>query len=269
MFRWTFDIYGFRMEVLCREEAAGGWLERIYGNFPDRGGAAPDCSLVMERRQDSWLVFEHGAAVSAPAATLPRAADFLERIVCSRLIAGRPDWVALHGALVSGAPEGIFLTGNSGAGKSTLCLALAACGFPVETDDYGLVDPGSYRVHPIPRCFHVQAGTVDLLGTVPFDPAAVLRGREILTPRDFGAAQQPVKIKAIIHLTGVSGAAGLQPVSQAEMLAVLCGALGPMEGDQAPAVRTMAGLVGSLSCFRLNRSSLAIMIAAVRPIIYG
>lgn len=49
--------------------------------------------------------------------------------------------VAVHAALVVRGAKALLVPGSSGVGKSTLCVAAAAAGAHVLTDEYALVDP--------------------------------------------------------------------------------------------------------------------------------
>ena len=51
--------------------------------------------------------------------------------------------VAVHAAVIVRGSDALLVPGSSGAGKSTLCVAAAAAGLDILTDEYALVDPTS------------------------------------------------------------------------------------------------------------------------------
>ncbi len=84
--------------------------------------------------------------------------------------------VAVHAAVIIRGSAALLVPGTSGAGKSTLCVAAAAAGARVLTDEYALVDPLSGRVSGWRRPVRVRRpdGGVDRLDlAVASDPVPV------------------------------------------------------------------------------------------------
>jgi hypothetical protein len=103
--------------------------------------------------------------------------------------------VAVHAAVVVHRRRTLVLPGASGVGKSTLCVAAAALGASVLTDEYALVEPATGRVTGWPRPVRLRRrdGTVDRIDlTVPSPPAAVHLVALLTHDAAAGSAWQPV-----------------------------------------------------------------------------
>jgi hypothetical protein len=73
--------------------------------------------------------------------------------------------VAVHAAVIVHEGRALVVPGASHAGKSTLCVAAAAAGLAVLSDEYAIVDPGSGMVAGWPRPVRVRRpdGTLERL----------------------------------------------------------------------------------------------------------
>jgi hypothetical protein len=71
--------------------------------------------------------------------------------------------VAVHAAVIVRGSKALVVPGASGAGKSSLCVAAAAAGAQILTDEYALVDPASGLVTGWRRPVRVRrpGGVVD------------------------------------------------------------------------------------------------------------
>lgn len=67
--------------------------------------------------------------------------------------------VAIHAAVLQLGDHHVLVPGASHTGKSTLCLAAAATGFTIGSDEYALVDPASGMVQPWHRSVHERTAT--------------------------------------------------------------------------------------------------------------
>lgn len=70
-------------------------------------------------------------------------------------------WVPLHGAMATVAGRRLLVLGEKGAGKTTLMLRLLYDGHAVEGDELVFTREGV--AVPMPRSFHVKAGTEALI----------------------------------------------------------------------------------------------------------
>jgi HprK-related kinase A len=60
-------------------------------------------------------------------------------------------YLMLHAAVLERGGQALLLPAWPGHGKTTLCAALAHRGWRLLSDEFGLVEPGSIALHPLPR----------------------------------------------------------------------------------------------------------------------
>jgi hypothetical protein len=73
------------------------------------------------------------------------------------------DFLLLHaGAVITPGGKGVLLPAASGSGKTTLVTALVRAGFGFLSDELGVIEPGTARVHPFPRALNLKEGTLSL-----------------------------------------------------------------------------------------------------------
>ena len=89
--------------------------------------------------------------------------QFCEWWLFAEAVAAHSDGCQLHGGAVANEHGLVLLLAPSGYGKTTLTLALMARGFVPYTDDIILLDPHTLAVQSFPRCFHVDAGTIEVI----------------------------------------------------------------------------------------------------------
>jgi hypothetical protein len=70
------------------------------------------------------------------------------------------DFLLLHAGAVNRNREGMLLPAPRNAGKSTLTLALLDRGFGYLSDEYGAIDPVTYRAYPFPK--RISVGDMSL-----------------------------------------------------------------------------------------------------------
>lgn len=107
--------------------------------------------------------------------------------------------VAVHAAVIVQGSVALVVPGASGVGKSTLCVAAAAAGAEILTDEYALVDPASGLVAGWPRPVRVRrpGGGADRL--------------------DLVTESWPVSVGLLAFVAHVTGSAPLwAPITRAE-----------------------------------------------------
>lgn len=73
------------------------------------------------------------------------------------------DFLLLHaGAVITPGGKGVLLPAASGSGKTTLVTALVRAGFGFLSDELGVIEPATARVHPFPRALNLKDGTLSL-----------------------------------------------------------------------------------------------------------
>jgi hypothetical protein len=72
-------------------------------------------------------------------------------------------YVPVHGAALARGSACVLLLAESGAGKTTLTLGLMRRGWQPLADDIVLIDPETLALETLPRCFHVDDRTRELV----------------------------------------------------------------------------------------------------------
>lgn len=85
--------------------------------------------------------------------------------------------IAIHSATLERDGVGLMMPAPPGSGKSTLCAALVARGWRLLSDEFGLIDPTSGELIPVPRPIALKDRSRDVIGA--WWPEAVF-GRSVL-----------------------------------------------------------------------------------------
>lgn len=81
-------------------------------------------------------------------------------------------YVMLHSAVLEHKGIAVILPAMPGSGKSTLCSALMLRGWRLLSDEFGLINPVTGMVHPMPRAIPLKNNSIPVIRD--FSEAAVL-----------------------------------------------------------------------------------------------
>jgi HprK-related kinase A len=81
-------------------------------------------------------------------------------------------FLMLHAGVVERSGQALILPATPGSGKSTLTTALIHRGWRLLSDEFGLVDNGGERIHPLPRAIPLKNRSIDVIRA--FAPHAAL-----------------------------------------------------------------------------------------------
>jgi HprK-related kinase A len=81
-------------------------------------------------------------------------------------------FLMLHAAVVERGGRALLLPAMPGSGKSTLCTALAFRGWRLLSDEFGLVDPATRAITPLPRAIPLKNASIEVIRA--FAPDAFL-----------------------------------------------------------------------------------------------
>jgi len=255
-----FDFFGCAFRVAAQSGAALALLDRLYGCYASRIGAA-SVRFCVEEWADSgrpaWRVhIDQRASWEFP--TLRDALQELEYQVCQRVIDGCTDSIVLHGATVCGPTGSAFIAGQSEAGKTTLALALAARGYAVMSDDIALLDPVSGSLHAVPRCFHLDDRSRRLLRRAGLRLPALAKEHGFVTPADVN--HDLTQDTAVRHIISIDSGRGSSPtlshLPQAAMVASLSEEAGWASLSTARAISALSRLTGKAQCWKLRSGKL-------------
>lgn len=166
----SYDLRGFRVALHVPNDDARTTIAAIFRGFPvpaDAVEGAAHYSLALDD-DHRWRLTARGGGVHL-ADTLADAMISVEWRIFTDMLAHRKDLFHLHAAALL-APAGnssIVIMGVSGSGKTTLTLGLMARGFLPYADDVVLLDPRTLRPQTLPRAFHIDARTRELVEQFP------------------------------------------------------------------------------------------------------
>jgi hypothetical protein len=73
------------------------------------------------------------------------------------------EFVLIHaGAVVTPGGKGVLLPASTGSGKTTLVTGLVRVGFGFLSDEVGVIEPWTARLHPFPRALNLRDGSLAL-----------------------------------------------------------------------------------------------------------
>jgi hypothetical protein len=162
--------------------------------------------------------------------------------------------MAIHGAAVYGPRSAAIILGRSGSGKTTLTVALSRRRLLVASDDVTFIDPKTLTLEPVPRCFHLDGTSVDLLKSDGFQFPACWNEFRFMAPADISPGSVPIrKADCLIFMVGSrKEKPELVAMSQAEMVGRVLSETGKSKHPERDEVAALTRLAGSLSCFRLE-----------------
>lgn len=88
--------------------------------------------------------------------------EYLEYDIYNLLVDRLSDYYLIHAAVVAHNNKAIVLPARSGGGKTTLIAALLKSHFRYLTDEIGVIDPHTLKVHPFPKPLNIKIGSLSL-----------------------------------------------------------------------------------------------------------
>ncbi len=265
----VYCLFGFAFGV-DGAPAARRLLSRLYGPYarsPDLPGLRFRLDGRRTGRMTVWralcndhLLFERRS--------LGAALRRLEYDICCRMLVARPDLVVLHSATLEATGGAALISGPSGAGKSTLALALAARGYRLGGDDLAFLDAAA-RLHPLPRCAHLDARSRRLLRQAGLRLPSLAVRHGFVTPADVSSpAYRGGSLRFVLILSrGDARTPCVTPVSQAEAALCLAREAGWTEAAPSHALTLVMRAVAGAACYRIIGGRLAETVAAVAALL--
>lgn len=72
-------------------------------------------------------------------------------------------YLMLHAAVVEREGQSILFPAWPGSGKSTLCAALSLSGWRMLSDEFGLIEPGSGLIQPLPKLVPLKNTSIEVM----------------------------------------------------------------------------------------------------------
>jgi len=206
-----FSVLKSPITIRSSERLALEAFRRLYTLMPE-ASHDPDAEEahqveIFEREGGSETPWDARAfdLPERPGTTLGGALQRAEASCCNFAIRSARELITVHAATIQSGDGLVLVTGDSGAGKTTLTLTLAARGHPIDGDDIAMLDPKTGLVHALPRCFHLDRRSIELLLDQGLDVQAKESLPDFLTPIDVGDAgmkARPVRALIILRPSG-------------------------------------------------------------------
>jgi hypothetical protein len=176
----------------------------------------------------------------------------------------------LHGAALClpARRAGLVLVGQSGSGKTTLTLALMLRGFVPFCDDIMLLDPDTLDIHAVPRAFHIEPSTWELLeqmagGRLALDPEMPVG--YFCPPQ---TARHPVPVAYVLFPEYRAGRTPeLQRLTPAEAAGLLMTQTASFTTNPRLALTTITRLTERAGCYRFVSSDLPASVSAIQQLV--
>jgi HprK-related kinase A len=275
--------FAFRVGAACADVATP--LQTLYADYP----LLPDASVfhahVRVRDVRRWLprprrVVRFDVDGRAPHEDMPVGQGLpvlewgLNLVVALRYHC----FLMFHAGALERGGAGLLLPAQPGRGKTTLCAALAHRGFRLLSDEFGLVNPGSTGLLPVPRPMPLKNESITVIRD--FVPEVVLgplihgtrKGTlaHVRVPRDSVARMhEAAPVRFIVFPHWEAGAPlSLEPVSRADAFRALATNAFNYEMLGESAFETVGRLVEASACFELRYSDLDAAVRALAELLY-
>ncbi len=252
-----YNLFGHRATFRTNHPRAAELLAGLYTGRTDE--TEPASGNLYELLHDpeeqpgaQWSIAVPGLAAH-PKPTLGECLYGIEASLAGDVTKHDHGFFSIHGGVLYTPAGGLLLSGYSGAGKTTLTLALAARGLRVGGDDLALLDPANCLLHPVPRCFHIEGRTAELVAALGLHlPEDALRD-QFVTPHDLGATELPPVHARFVFLLEPERLDQPRIVveTQAQAASALLLQTSRARFPDLQAVRTVANLTAGARCFRL------------------
>jgi len=188
---------------------------------------------------------------------------FLEWGINYRLMECLPSFLQLHAATLVRNDTGLIFAANSGSGKSTLTAALLARqGWQYLSDEFALIEPEAFNLHPFPKAICIKSGAFDLMQRLNLP---VWKNRHYIKafkgsvgyirPKDIrpDILAAPAPVRYVIFPQYIEGARpALRPVPRSHAAFLLAGCAFNRKGFDRQAVPVINNLIRQTKCYRLE-----------------
>jgi hypothetical protein len=178
----------------------------------------------------------------------------------------------IHAGVVGTGTNCVLLPAAAGSGKSSLTMALVHRGFQYFSDEVALIEPGTFRVPPMPLAMAIKEPGWELAGryypALESLPAHVRSDSKVLRylpPPGNAVAQAPSAVRHIIFPTYQAGVqTKLVPLRRAEALGRLMDqCLGLRRRLNSDNVRAIVDWMRNIDCYELTHSCLDAAVDAI------
>jgi hypothetical protein len=188
--------------------------------------------------------------------------EYLEYKIYTLVIDRLSNYYLIHAGVVTHNDRAILLPASSGGGKTTLIAGLLKDSFRYLTDEIGVIDPHTFKVHPFPKPLNIKTGSVSLFED--FGPEMeVIKKNEIniedkihhvLVKRSsIHAMDTPLPVGDIIFVEyDPRGKSRLAPISRANAIFEMAKCSFNQYRFKGKGIDILDGLVRGCECYELK-----------------
>lgn len=262
-----FNLFQYRFVFETNDPLAANRIGTLYGQYQQENGSdgdSPPPRYRLIRESGDAFLSQRADGTESRTNQLGLALDAVQYGITDQLGQAPHAHHMIHAAVVYSPAGDLLISGVSGAGKSTLTLALAARGLRAGGDDVAMIDGHENVVRPVPRCFHLDQSSLDLLAAEGFRPSASAVPHFPI-PQDWWPTPMPAARIRHVLLLGPERAAEpqLTPMSHAEMTTALLMETSRGDFTDREGIQALGQMIGETRCYRVWSGPLPDTVEAV------
>ena len=163
------QIGPFVTRIRSRFEDVQAYLQSHYADFPVADGRGSHFSIAIAppagirrwvRRQAVFFIDGKPPFMPVPRRLAPALFEWGLNWCIGK---GAHHWLMMHSSVVERRGRVLLMPAPPNSGKSTLGASLAFGGWRLFSDEFGLIDPQTALVHPVPRPIALKGESIDII----------------------------------------------------------------------------------------------------------
>ena len=203
--------------------------------------------------------------------------EYLEYDIYNLLVDRLSEYYLVHAGVVSHDDKAIVLPGRSGGGKTTLIAGLLKDSFKYLTDEIGVIDPHTLKVHPFPKPLNMKIRSLSLFDN--FQPEMEVINKSDVNIEDkihhvhinsgsVHAMDKPLAVRDIIFVRyDPRGKSRLTPISRANAINEMPKCSFNHYRFKESGIDILDSLVRGCQCYQLQFSEVGKAVSLLRDVL--